>query len=167
MSFISVIKADLAANRSNTKGRFIVIFFRLVNFFSSRKRNPIWFILGIVLRITYKFLVQWMMGIDLPEATKIGKGLCIFHGQGLVINQDVVIGERVTLRHNSTIGNKYAGGKSPVIADNVDVGANVVIIGDIRIGNNVVVGAGTVLTKDVPDGAIVVGNPGRLINKEL
>lgn len=47
--------------------------------------------------------------------------------------------------------------------DNVTVGANAVIIGNITIGNNVIVGAGSVVVKDVPDNAIVAGNPARII----
>lgn len=45
------------------------------------------------------------------------------------------------------------------------VGANVCIIGKIRIGNNVIIGAGAVVTKDVPDNSVVVGNPMRIINR--
>ena len=51
----------------------------------------------------------------------------------------------------------------PTIGDNVTIGANVVIIGEITVGNNVTIGAGSVIIKDVPDYAIVVGNPQRII----
>lgn len=56
-------------------------------------------------------------------------------------------------------------GPSPVIGDNVDIGANVVIIGGICIGDNVVIGVGSVVTKDVPKGSVVVGNPARIIKQ--
>jgi putative colanic acid biosynthesis acetyltransferase WcaB len=166
MSIYTILKEDKIANSANTKGKFIVYFFRWVHYFSSKRKNLLLIIPGIFCRVLYKFLIQWIMGIDLPENTKIGKGLCIFHGQGLVVNEDAVFGDYVTLRHNTTIGNKFAGSKSPVFGNNVDVGANSVIIGEVTVGNNVIIGAGTVVTKDIPDGATVVGNPGRLINKE-
>ena len=54
----------------------------------------------------------------------------------------------------------------PWLGDNVDVGANVVVIGGVRIGNNVKIGAGSVVTKDVPDNCTVVGNPARIIYKD-
>ena len=52
---------------------------------------------------------------------------------------------------------------APIIGNNVNIGANVCIIGNIRIGNNVEIGAGTVVVKDIPDNTVVVGNPGRII----
>jgi serine acetyltransferase len=65
------------------------------------------------------------------------------------------------------LGNKYEGDKSsrPTIGDNVSLGANVVIIGDIVIGDNVIVGAGSVVTKSVPNNSVVVGNPARLLRQ--
>lgn len=54
-------------------------------------------------------------------------------------------------------------GKRPIIGDNVFLGANVTIIGGVRIGNNVEVGAGSVVVKDVPDNCVVAGNPAKII----
>ena len=57
---------------------------------------------------------------------------------------------------------KKRGGR-PIIGDNVSLGCNVTIIGNIKIGNNVTIGAGSVVVKDIPDNAVVVGNPSRII----
>ncbi len=165
MGLFSVIKEDLKVNKSNSKGKFIVFFFRLANFYASKKKNPLYIIPGIFLRIFYKLHIQWTMGIDLPEKTTVGKGLCIFHGQGLVVNEDTIIGEYMTLRQNTTIGNKYEGGKSPIFGNNVNIGANSIILGDIEIGDQVVIGAGTVVTKSLPSNVTVVGNPAQIIRK--
>lgn len=55
--------------------------------------------------------------------------------------------------------------KRPVIGDNVTLGANVTIIGDVHIGNNVIIGAGSVVVKNVPDNCVVAGNPAKVIRK--
>lgn len=167
MGVISVIKTDLKANTSNTKGKFIVIFFRLANYFAVRKRNPLLFILGLAFRFFYKFQIQWIMGVDLAEKTKVGKGLCIFHGQGLIVNEDTLIGEFAVLRQNTTIGNKTEGGPSPVFGDYVNIGANAVVLGGVTIGNHVTIGAGSVVIKDLPSGATAVGNPAKIIKTSI
>lgn len=75
------------------------------------------------------------------------------------------IGENFSVRQLTTIGNKTQGRNDlvPTIGDNVMLGANVTIIGDISIGNNVIIGAGSVVVKDIPDNCVVAGNPARII----
>ncbi|MDB4297219.1 hypothetical protein N9901_00535 [Flavobacteriaceae bacterium] len=111
--------------------------------------------------------MDWILCVDIPFKTQIGKGCTIFHGHALVVFSDVVLGENCTLRHCVTIGNKGIGkeSKSPVIGDNCDIGAGAIIIGDLTIGDNVTIGAGSVLVKSIPSNCIVVGNPARIIKR--
>lgn len=147
----------------NTKSRFIMFFYHLSAFFTTSRFLKI---IGIPVRGFYKFFFHWFMGVEIPDTTRIGKGFEIFHGQGLVIHPDVVIGNNVTVRHNTTIGNAREGGKCPVIGNNVQIGANVVVIGSITIGDFAVIGAGSVVVKDVKPYMLVAGNPAKEI-KEL
>ena|SRR5690606_15981617 len=109
------------------------------------------------------------MCVELSWKTSIGPGLSIWHGGGLVIHPDTVIGSNFTVRQCTTIGIKQEAdgsysSRAPVIGDNVDIGCNSVIIGDITIGDHVKIGAGTVVVKNIPGNATVVGNPARVIN---
>ena len=100
-------------------------------------------------------------------ATTFGGGIYPAHPFATIVNAKSV-GENFVIRQCTTIGNKRDGAsdEKPIIGNNVNLGSNVVIIGNITIGNNVNVGAGTVITKDVPSNCTVVGNPFRIINKE-
>lgn len=95
-----------------------------------------------------------------------GGGIFPYHPFSTIINAHS-IGSNCTIRHLTTIGNKgsFEDGK-PVILDNVDIGANATIIGNITIGNNVIIGAGAVITKSIPDNSTAVGNPMRILNKD-
>ena len=96
-------------------------------------------------------------------STKIAGGLVCYHPFATVINAKQ-IGENFQYRNGLTIGNKNNDNSfRPSIGNNVTVGANVVIIGDISIGNNVVIGAGAIVIKDVPDNVVVAGNPAKVI----
>jgi serine O-acetyltransferase len=90
-----------------------------------------------------------------------GPGFVILHSIGIVINSQVRGGESVVLEHGVTIGAEKGG--TPILGDNVFVGAGAKIIGDVRIGSDVKIGANAVVTKDLPDGATAVGIPARVI----
>jgi len=168
MNFFSFITQDWAANKTSAKGRVIMLLFRIANFCATRK---IYRYIGIPYRVFYKILMEWIFCIEIPWNAKIGRGLRIYHGQGLVLNSQVVIGNNVTLRHCTTIGNKQlpngAASRAPVIGDYVDVGCNTCIIGDITIGDHVVIGCGAVVTKSILVEAVVAGNPAAPIKKRL
>lgn len=96
----------------------------------------------------------------IPAGTKIGKNFWMAHPYSTVLNADS-IGDNFRCIHLTTIGKQGKG--RPTIGNNVSLGCNVTIIGEIKIGNNVTVGAGSIVVKDVPDNCIVAGNPARII----
>lgn len=146
--------------RGNFKGLFTIACYRVAHFFT---RNKLLYILGSPIWILYRFVFRWIMGIDIPERVVIGKGCQICHGVGLVVHPRTIIGHDVKLHQNTTIGSAVSGGKPPRIGNNIEIGANCVIIGDITIGDNSIIGAGSVVVKDVPPFSVVVGNPGKVI----
>lgn len=158
------ILQDWSSNKSNIKGRLILIGYRLAHIATI---NKIYFILFIPYLIIYRLLVEWILGCEIPYKTVIGKGLTLFHGHALVINDSVIIGKNCTLRHCTTIGNRIlsdgSSSNGPIIGDNVEIGSNVCIIGKLVVGNNVKIGAGSVVVKDIPANSVAVGNPAKII----
>ncbi|MCF2487386.1 serine acetyltransferase [Dyadobacter sp. CY347] len=151
---------DFSENAVNTKGRIFGLFFRIANY---PTRNIILRILLMPFRAFYKIFFEWIVGIEIPAAVKIGSGLKVYHFPGIVIHRDVIIGKNCTLRQATTIGNKTDNGGCPVIGNDVNIGANVCILGDIVIGDNVTIGAGSVVIQSIPAHSVAVGNPARVV----
>lgn len=112
-------------------------------------------------------LISWYRKGDphfiIPYSTELDGGLRIAHPYGTVLNAKK-IGKNLDVRNLITIGKGFHGGR-PVIGNDVIIGANVTIIGDITIGDNVIIGAGSVVVKDIPSNSTVVGNPARVLIK--
>ena len=114
-------------------------------------------------------IARWLTGIEIHPAAKIGPGLVIDHGMGVVIGETAEIGKKCLLYQNVTLGGtgKEKGKRHPTLRDNVIVGAGAKVLGAITIGNNVIIGANSVILKPVPDNAICVGVPGRITRKKI
>ena len=160
MNFFEFIFQDWRVNKGNIKGRIILLLFRIANF-CSRKR--IYYYIGFLYLLFYRITVEWFFSIEIPWNTRIGKNLRLYHGQALVMTNQVVIGHDCTLRQSTTIGNRQTAdgfSTSPVIGNFVDVGSNVCIIGSITIKDHVNIGCGAVVVKDISPYCVVTGNPG-------
>jgi serine O-acetyltransferase len=122
-------------------------------------------------------ITRFLTGVEIHPAAKIGKGLFIDHGLGVVIGSTTEIGENCILFHGVTLGGtgKHKNKRHPTIGNNVLIGTNATLLGPIKIGDNVKIGAETVIINhDVPSNTTVVGAPGRIVkqnnirvNKEL
>lgn len=163
--FIHIIKTEYKLAKG-FRLKSIIVLFRLANFYYRGKTFARYLLLPFV--VFYKVYVEFIFGVELPAITQVGIGLRIFHGVGLVVHRKVIIGENCILRHCVTIGNKGEDAKAdlvPTIGDNVEFGANTVVIGKISIGDNVIIGAGTVVTKDIPANSVVVAPSFRIFDK--
>lgn len=107
-------------------------------------------------------------GIEIHPGAKIGKGLFIDHGSGVVIGETTVIGDNVTLYQGVTLGGtgKEVGKRHPTLCDNVMVSAGAKLLGSFTVGENAKIGAGSVVLKEVPPNSTVVGVPGRVVKRE-
>lgn len=160
MNFFQFIIQDWEANKGNGKGRIFMFLFRIANFCATHRLYPY---LGFIYIIFYKVIIQWLFTLEVPWNITAGKNMAIYHGQALIINKDVVIGNNCTLRHCTTIGTKQKAdgtvSPAPVIGNYVDIGNNVCIIGGIHIADHVKIGSGSVVVKNVAANCIVAGNP--------
>ena len=166
MGFTKYIMQDREANRYNaTKGKYIVILFRIAQL---AKRKGVLSIALFWYPFFYKLFVHWILCVEIYPESVIGPGLQLWHVHSLVVHPNTVIGKNCVLRQSTTIGVKLKNDGSttvnvPIIGDNVDIGANSIIIGAITIGNNVTIGAGSVVIRSVSANKVAVGNPARIL----
>lgn len=107
-------------------------------------------------------------GIEIHPGAKIGKGLFIDHGHGVVIGETTIIGDNVTIYQGVTLGGtgKECGKRHPTIEDNVMISVGAKILGSFTIGENSKIGAGSVVLEEVPPNSTVVGVPGRVVKQD-
>jgi serine O-acetyltransferase len=109
--------------------------------------------------------VSEVFAVDVNPAAKIGRGVMIDHGTGVVIGETAVIEDDVSMLHGVTLGGtgKETGDRHPKVRRGVMIGANATILGNIEIGANSRVGAGSVVLADVPEHCTVAGVPARVV----
>ncbi|MDP2031012.1 MAG: DapH/DapD/GlmU-related protein [Thiobacillus sp.] len=164
-SIVHFVFQDWHANAGNSKGRFVLPAYRLAAWFTTR--GGMLGLLGKPYCAIYRVVFAWILGIELPLRSRVGAGLKLFHGQGLVVHELVEIGSGVVLRHGTTIGAKAENTHVPRIGNGVDIGSNSVILGDIHLGDGCVVGAGSVVTKSVLPYSVVAGNPAKVLHTSI
>jgi serine O-acetyltransferase len=109
-----------------------------------------------------------MTGIEIHPGAKIGKGVFIDHGMGVVIGETAIIGDNVLLYQGVTLGGTglEKGKRHPTIGNNVVIGTGAKVLGDITIGDNSYIGANAVVIKDVPANSTIVGVPGKITKQD-
>ena len=107
---------------------------------------------------------RFFTGIEIHPGAKIGKGVFIDHGMGVVIGETAIVGDGTLIYQGATLGGtgKETGKRHPTLGKNVIVGAGAKVLGNIQLGDNVRIGAGSVVLRDVPSNRTVVGIPGRI-----
>jgi serine O-acetyltransferase len=113
-------------------------------------------------------IARSVTGVEIHPAAKIGHGLLIDHGMGVVIGETAEIGDDVTIYQGVTLGGTgFATGKRhPTVQDSVTIGAGAKLLGPISVGHAAKIGANSVVIHDVPANSTVVGNPGHPVRVE-
>lgn len=138
-------------------GLYAVLFYRLAHRLYKRRM--------FVLARLISQIARNLTGIEIHPGAKIGRGLFIDHGMGVVIGETAEVGDNVTIYHGVTLGGtgKDKGKRHPTVGNNVVIGAGAKVLGPITIGDNVKIGANAVVLKNVPPNVTVVGIPAKIV----
>lgn len=163
---ISAIRERDPAARSSLEvfllysGLHALIYYRISHWFYKKRL----FFIARLISQTARFFT----GIEIHPAAKIGKGLFIDHGMGVVIGETTEIGDDCTLYQGVTLGGtgKDKGKRHPTLGSNVMVGAGAKILGPFTVGNGSKVAANAVVLSEVPDNCTAVGVPARIVKRD-
>ncbi|SFJ88708.1 serine O-acetyltransferase [Paenibacillus sp. UNC496MF] len=132
---------------------------RIAHAFFKRK----WFTLARIISQTSRFFT----GIEIHPGARIGERLFIDHGMGVVIGETCEIGDNVIIYQGVTLGGtgKEKGKRHPTIGNNVVIASGAKVLGSFKVGDNVNIGANSVVLREVPESSTVVGIPGRIVKR--
>lgn len=113
-------------------------------------------------------LMSYKTHIQIPARTEIAEGFYIGHSGMVIINPEAKIGKNVNVAAGVTIGYENRGERkgAPTIEGDCWIGANSVIVGNVKIEEDVLIAPLTFVNFDVPAHSIVIGNPAKIIHKE-
>ena len=172
MSFIDNIKAEIqsvkdrdpAAHSSleiilTYSGLHAVLMYRAAHWLYVKKH-------GILARVVSQF-ARFLTGIEIHPGAKIGKGLLIDHGSGVVVGETAEIGDNCLLYQGVTLGGtgKDHGKRHPTLGNNVMVGSGAKILGPFKVGDGAKIAANAVVLEEVPPNCTAVGVPARIVRR--
>lgn len=116
--------------------------------------------------ILRKYQIRY--GYQIYPETQIGAGFYLGHWGAVVINPKAIIGNNCNIAQGVTIGQENRGKNKgvPHIGNEVWIGPNAVLVGNISIGDNVLIAPNAYVNTDVPPNSIAIGNPAKIIEKE-
>lgn len=157
--FLEDIKAGIERDPA-TKSGFELFFTSpgLHAVWNYRIANLIWKTGLRTLSRVFANVAKLVTGIEIHPGATIGRRLVIDHGVGVVIGETAIIGDDVLMYHGVTLGGVVNANvkRHPTVGNNVILGANSIVLGDITIGDNCKIGAGAIVVKDLPAGKVAV-----------
>jgi putative colanic acid biosynthesis acetyltransferase WcaB len=153
---------DWEVNAGRPESQLLLAWFRLAQWAAGH-----WGALARIIVTPYWLIVSLVVGVELPVTATIGPRLRLYHPHAIVLSPHCRLGSDCHLRQGVTIGNRVdrMGNELGVarLGDDVELGANCVVIGDVEVGDHARIGALAAVVKSVPAWGVVVGNPGRVI----
>ena len=141
-------------------GLHAILMHRVAHFFYRRKM----FLMARFISQISRFFTQ----IEIHPGAKVGEGLFIDHGAGVVIGETAEVGNNVTIYQGVTLGGtgKEKGKRHPTVGNHVVISTGARILGSFSVGDNSKIGAGSVVLKPVPPNSTVVGVPGKVVARD-
>jgi len=136
-----------------TDGTFAMVIYRLMQW--SQKHRILF------LSMFFNKMNVWFGRCIIGRGADFGSSFVLIHSHGVVINSSVQAGKGVKIEHQVTIGAER--NESPILGDNIFIGAGAKIVGGVTIGSRVKIGANAVVTKSLPDDVTAVGIPARIV----
>lgn len=150
-----------------TQGFWAIFQYRVANYFFLKLKVPFFRQIVLSICLLWRKGIEIVTGISIPASANIGHSFYIGHFGGIFLNAKVVIGNNCNISQGVTIGvsgtNENRG--VPIIGNNVYIGANSVIVGQIIIEDNVLIGACSLVNSNIPQGHVVLGVPAKIISK--
>ena len=171
-AILAAAAADLAAirDRDPSNPEFLTPFLYFKGFLAlqgQRVSHWLWNSGRIHLARHLQSRISEGLGVDIHPAARMGKGVMLDHGSGLVIGETAVVEDDVSILQNVTLGGtgKECGDRHPKIRRGALIGAGATILGNIEIGVGAKIGAGSVVLSPVLPFTSVVGVPARVVGK--
>jgi len=158
------IRSDFRANgsRFGSQGFWALVIYRFGRWRYSLRPRLLRMPFSFLYHILYK-MVQILSGIELPCEAQVGRNLAIDHFGGIIVSGYAVIGNDCRIRNGVVIGLRNVDlPVAPRLGDRVDVGAGAKLLGAIVVGDDVQIGANAVVLADVPANHIAVGVPAQV-----
>jgi serine O-acetyltransferase len=136
-----------------------VLFYRVSHIFYEKK-------LFMIARMISQF-ARFITGVEIHPGAKIGRGLFIDHGSGVVIGETAEIGDNCLIYQGVTLGGtgKEKHKRHPTLGNNVMVGAGARVLGPFKVGDNVKIAANAVVLEAIPDNCTAVGVPAKIVRR--
>ena len=151
-----------------TQGFWALFQYRLAHTIFNGFRIPVLRQLLLLLFLLWQKLIEMLTGISIPSSAQIGHSFYIGHFGSIILNAKTVIGNNCNISQGVTIGISGLGTHRgvPVIGNDVYMGANAVIAGNIVVGNHVLIGACSLVNSTIPDFSVVLGVPAIIISQK-
>lgn len=153
--------------RWSRQGFWVMIVYRYGRWRYTIKNRIIRMPFSLLYHILFK-VIQILTGIELPCEVKVGKNFLIEHFGDIIVSGYAVFGDDCIIRNGVTVGLKNIDHPAaPHLGNKVNIGAGAKLLGDITIGDDVDIGANAVVIQNVPSHSIAVGVPAKIIPKKL